>query len=67
MKRVVPEAKTNFRGRKRTAWSRPPARGATACVATPVAEFGNTELGLVYVEFDVPQGTAGALRAFTAK
>ena len=67
MKRVVPEAKTKFSWEEKNGASKRPARGATACAATPSPQFGNTELGLVYVDFDVPQGTADGIARFTAK
>jgi hypothetical protein len=57
MKRVVPEAKTKF------AWARKgdvveatcPWGNRVRCHA-PSSEFGRTELGIVYVDFDVPRG-----------
>jgi hypothetical protein len=33
----------------------------------PAPEFGKTELGLVYIDFDVPPGTAGGISRFTTK
>src|SRR5258708_5750543 len=65
MKRVVPEAKTKF------SWARKgsvveatcPWGNRVRCYA-PSPEFGRTELGLVYVDFDVPRGTAEGIARF---
>src|SRR5207237_6008011 len=65
MKRVVPEAKTKF------SWARKgdvveatcPWGNRVRCHA-PSPEFGRTELGLVYVDFDVPRGTAEGIARF---
>src|SRR6185295_11679341 len=63
--RVVPEARTKF------AWARKgdvveatcPWGNRVRCHA-PSPEYGGTELGLVYVDFDVPQGTAEGIARF---
>ncbi len=49
-----------------TIMSRRPVRGATDCAATEpdAARFGRIALGIPYVEFDVPEGTAKAICAF---
>jgi hypothetical protein len=59
MKRVVPDVQTKF------SWKRKGDVVETTCpwgnrirCHEPAAEFGNIELGLAYVDFDVPQGTA---------
>src|SRR5882672_9958701 len=65
MKRVVPEVKTKF------SWARKgdvveascPWGNRVRCHA-PSPEFGRTELGLVYVDFDVPPGTAEGIARF---
>ena len=65
MKRVVPEAKTKF------SWARKgdvveatcPWGNRVRCHA-PSPEFGRTELGIVYVDFDVPRGAAEGIARF---
>jgi hypothetical protein len=59
MKRVVPDVQTKF------SWKRKGDVVETTCpwgnrirCHEPAPEFGNIELGLAYVDFDVPQGTA---------
>ena len=49
-----------------TTTSRRPVRGAIECAATSrtPARFGRISLGIPYVEFDVPVGTAKAIAAF---
>ena len=62
---MVPEANTKF------AWARKgdtveatcPWGNRVRCHA-PASEFGRTELGIVYVEFDVPRGTADGIARF---
>jgi len=69
MKRVVPEAQTKF------TWARVRNKGGDMVEATcpwgnrvrchaPSPEFGRTELGIVYVDFDVPRGTADGVARF---
>src|SRR5512134_3631465 len=65
MKRVVPEAKTKF------SWEEKNGAIEATCpwgnrvrCHEPSPEFGNTELGLVYVDFDVPPGTADGIARF---
>jgi hypothetical protein len=65
MKRVVPEAKTKF------SWEEKNGAVEATCpwgnrvrCHGPSPEFGNTELGLVYVDFDVPQGTVDGIARF---
>jgi hypothetical protein len=65
MKRVMPEIQTKF------SWNRKgdvveatcPWGNRIRCHA-PSPEFGRTELGLVYVDFDVPRGTAEGIARF---
>ena len=65
MKRVVPEAKTKFSWQEKDGVIEAtcPWGNRVRCHA-PSPEFGNTELGLVYVDFDVPQGTADGIARF---
>jgi len=65
MKRVVPEAKTKFSWREKDGVIEAtcPWGNRVRCHA-PSPEFGNTELGLVYVDFDVPKGTAEGIARF---
>jgi hypothetical protein len=65
MKRVVPEAKTKFSWQERegTVEATCPWGNRVRCHA-PSPQFGNTELGIVYVDFDVPQGTAEGIARF---
>jgi hypothetical protein len=65
MKRVVPEAQTKF------AWKRKGEVIDATCpwgnrvrLHAPSAEFGTLELGLVYVDFDVPEGTASGIARY---
>ena len=64
MKRVVPEAKTKFSWKEKdgAVEATCPWGNRVRCHA-PSPEFGNTELGIVYVDFDVPQGHGGGHRA----
>jgi len=68
MKRVVPEAATRFSWREQGGCVEAtcPWGNRIRCHA-PGAEFGRTELGLVYVDFDVPPGTAGGIARFYAE
>ena len=65
MKRVVPEAKTKFSWQEKdgTVEAICPWGNRVRCHA-PAPEFGNTELGIVYVDFDVPQGAADGIARF---
>jgi len=65
MKRVVPEAKTKF------SWQEKNGVVETTCpwgnrvrCHAPAPEFGNIELGIAYVDFDVPKGTADGIARF---
>ena len=65
MKRVAPEAKTKFSWQEKdgTVEAICPWGNRVRCHA-PAPEFGNTELGIVYVDFDVPQGAADGIARF---
>ncbi len=65
MKRVVPEAATKFSWREHDGCvvATCPWGNRIRCHA-PSAEFGRTELGLAYVDFDVPPGTADGIARF---
>jgi hypothetical protein len=65
MKRVVPEKTTQFSWREKdgVVEATCPWGNRVRCHA-PSPEFGRTELGLVYVDFDVPPGTAGGIARF---
>jgi hypothetical protein len=65
MKRVVPEKQTKFAWRERdgAVEATCPWGNRVRCHA-PSPQFGNTELGIVYVDFDVPQGTAEGIAGF---
>lgn len=65
MKRVVPEVQTKFswRGKDGTIEATCPWGNRLRCHA-PSPEWGQTELGLVYVDFDVPPGTAEGIARF---
>jgi hypothetical protein len=65
MKRVVPEAKTKFSWQEKdgAVEATCPWGNRVRCHA-PSPELGNTELGIVYVDFDVPQGTADGIARF---
>jgi hypothetical protein len=65
MKRVVPERKTHFDWKEKNGiieavdpW------GTRVRCHAPAPEFGNTGLGLVYVDFDVPPGTVEGIARF---
>ena len=65
MKRVVPEAQTRFAWREKdgAVEATCPWGNRVRCHA-PSPEFGRIELGLVYVDFDVPPGTAEGIARF---
>jgi hypothetical protein len=65
MKRVVPEVQTKFSWREKdgAVEATCPWGNRVRCHA-PSPEFGRTELGLVYVDFDVPPGTAEGIARF---
>lgn len=65
IKRVLPEAKTKFSWQEKdgAVEATCPWGNRVRCHA-PSPEFGNTELGIVYVDFDVPQGTADGIARF---
>jgi len=65
MKRIVPEAQTKFSWRERdgAVEATCPWGNRVRCHA-PSPEFGPVELGLAYVDFDVPAGTAESIARF---
>jgi hypothetical protein len=65
MKRVVPEKTTKFSWREvdGTVEATCPWGNRVRCHA-PSAEFGSTQIGLVYVDFDVPVGSAEGIARF---
>jgi hypothetical protein len=65
MKRVAPEAanRFSFKRQKDFVETTCPWGNRVRCHA-PAPEFGRTELGLAYVDFDVPQGTAEGIARF---
>ena len=65
MKRVAPELPNRFSFRRQEDFVEAtcPWGNRVRCHA-PSPEFGNTELGIVYVDFDVPQGTADGIARF---
>lgn len=65
MKRVLPEAKTKFAWREKgvVVEATCPWGNRFRCHA-PSAELGPIDLGLAYVEFDVPPGTAEGIARF---
>jgi hypothetical protein len=65
MKRVAPELPSKFSFRKHESFVEAtcPWGNRVRCHA-PSPEFGNIELGIAYVDFDVPQGTAEAIARF---
>ena len=65
MKRVAPEKQTKFSWRENdgTVEATCPWGNRVRCHA-PSPEFGRTELGIVYVDFDVPKGTADGIARF---
>ena len=65
MKRVLPEVQNRFGWREKdgVVEATCPWGNRVRCHA-PTPEFGRTELGLVYVELDVPQGSAEGIARF---
>jgi len=65
MKRVAPELpnKFSFKRKGDTVDATCPWGNRVRCHA-PAPEFGRIELGLVYIEFDVPRGTADGIARF---
>ncbi|MGH8690558.1 MAG: hypothetical protein ACREUS_05965 [Burkholderiales bacterium] len=65
MKRVVPDAPNKFSWREKDGAIEAtcPWGNRVRCHA-PAPEFGRTELGLIYVDFDVPPGTAQGIARF---
>jgi hypothetical protein len=65
MQRVVPEfpSKFSFKVKSDCIEATDPFGTRVRCHA-PAPEFGRTELGLVYVDFDVPPGTAEGIARF---
>jgi len=65
MQRVVPEKQTRFGFKVHEEFIEAtcPWGNRVRCHA-PSPEYGNTELGIVYVDFDVPQGTAEGIARF---
>jgi hypothetical protein len=65
MKRVAPEKETRFSWREKdgAVEATCPWGNRVRCHA-PSAEFGRTELGIAYVDFDVPKGTAEGIARF---
>jgi hypothetical protein len=65
MKRVAPERpnKFSFKREEDFVEATCPWGNRVRCHA-PSPEFGNTELGIVYVDFDVPEGTADGIARF---
>ncbi len=65
MKRVVPEKQTKFSWREKdgAVEATCPWGNRVRCHA-PAAEFGRAELGIAYIDFDVPAGTAEGIARF---
>ena len=65
MKRVVPEKETRFAWREKdgAVEATCPWGNRVRC-HEPQAQFGDTQIGIVYVEFDVPPGTAEGIARF---
>jgi hypothetical protein len=65
MKRVVPETQTKFSWKRKgdVVEATCPWGNRVRC-HEPAPEFGNIELGLAYVDFDVPQGTAEGIARY---
>jgi len=65
MKRVVPERKTHFDWKEKDgAIEATDPWGTRVRCHAPAPEYGPTDLGLVYVDFDVPPGTAEGIARF---
>src|SRR6185503_308855 len=68
MKRAVPERQTQFSWEEKDgAVEATDPWGTRVRCHAPAPEFGRTELGLVYVDFDVPPGTAEGIARFYSK
>jgi hypothetical protein len=65
MKRVVPEASNKFSFRKNgdVVEATCPWGNRVRC-HEPAPQYGNTEIGLMYVDFDVPPGTTEGIARF---
>ena len=65
MKRVAPDLPNKFRFERKgqTVEATCPWGNRVRCHA-PSPEFGNTELSLAYIDFDVPKGTAAGIARF---
>ena len=65
MKRVVPETQTKFSWKRKgdVVEATCPWGNRVRC-HEPAPEFGSVELGLAYVDFDVPQGTAEGIARY---
>ena len=65
MKRVLPDHPNKFAFKRKgdSVEATCPWGNRVRCHA-PSPEFGRTELGLVYVDFEVPRGTAGGIARF---
>jgi hypothetical protein len=65
MRRVVPEAQTRFEWHEKdgAVEATCPWGNRVRCHA-PAPQFGRTELGIVYVDFDVPTGTSEGIARF---
>jgi hypothetical protein len=65
MKRVIPERKTQFDWKEKDgAIEATDPWGTRVRCHEPSPEYGPTDLGLVYVDFDVPPGTAEGIARF---
>jgi hypothetical protein len=65
MKRIAPEVQTQFTWREKDGTIEATCPwGNRVRLHAPAPEFGRTELGLVYVDFDVPPGSAEGIARF---
>ena len=65
MKRVIPERKTHFGWKEKDgAIEATDPWGTRVRCHAPAPEYGPTDLGLVYVDFDVPPGSAEGIARF---
>lgn len=65
MKRIIPERKTQFAWKERAgAIEATDPWGTRVRCHAPSPEFGSTDLGLAYVDFDVPPGSAEGIARF---
>jgi len=65
MKRIAPETKNKFSWREKDGTLEATCPwGNRVRLHAPAPQFGRTDLGLVYVDFDVPQGTAEGIARF---